>query len=503
MSLGIPVLHANPSPPKIGGLATPAVAMNRHILLVDDNQSIHNDIRKILDPQRATAAALDDLEADLFEEPEVGPAVNRTRFDLDSALQGPQALLMLQEARAAGRPYAVAFVDMRMPPGWDGIETISRLWREDPDLQVVICTAYSDHSWHDIIKRLAPTDGLLILRKPFDSVEIRQMAQALTTKWMLRQQVRARIVDLQDQVQTRTHALAETNRQLQVESAARKRMETELRLTQKLDAVGQVAAGIAHEISTPLQFLGDTATSLRAAFEGLRQLHLDLRALIDDAVGDHPGLTRLRDAAAIIERTARPDLLAQEITEGIERTVQGGDRIATIVQAMKEFLHADETEKHPADLNRALANTLVVAKHEYKYVAEVETDLGELPSVVCHIGDLNQVFLNLIVNAAHAVADVVPRTHKLGRIRVATRLEADSVIVTISDTGSGIAPEHRDRIFTPFFTTKGAARGTGQGLAIAQAIVVERHGGKIAFQSETGVGTTFTVHLPIEPSRDR
>jgi signal transduction histidine kinase len=463
---------------------------------VDDNPAIHEDIKKILDPQRHGDAELDAMEAELFDD-DTPPSIGRVRFEIESAYQGQEALAMLQASRAAGRPYAVAFVDVRMPPGWDGIETISRLWREDPDLQVVICTAYSDHSWSDIVKRLAPTDGLLILRKPFDGVEIRQMAHALTTKWMLRQQVRARLLDLQDQVHTRTAELERTSRELAREAAERQRVENELRLAQKLDALGKVAAGIAHEIATPVQFVGESVTLLRSAFEGLQRLMGVYRALLAEAAAA-PGQAHLRETQEAAEREARPDLLEQDIAEGLERTLEGTERITSVVRAMSVFMHPDRREKQPADLNRALSSTLLVARNEYKYVAEVEAQYGELPPVVCHVGDLNQVFLNLIVNAAHAVAPIVTRTRALGRIRVRTWRDGDFAAIAISDTGEGIPEGIRARVFEPFFTTKEAGKGTGQGLAIARAIVVDRHQGTITFDSTAGQGTTFTVRIPIE-----
>jgi len=169
---------------------------------------------------------------------------------------------------------------------------------------------------------------------------------------------------------------------------------------------------------------------------------------------------------------------------------------------MKEFSHVDRSnEKAPGDINRALESTLVVARNELKYVADIETEFGELPPVLCHLGDLNQVFLNLLVNAAHAVEDVVKRTNSKGKIRVTTRKDGDFVEAAISDTGTGIPEEARDKIFDPFFTTKVVGKGTGQGLALARAIVVEKHGGTLTFVTEVGIGTTFFVRLPLLGAR--
>jgi signal transduction histidine kinase len=164
---------------------------------------------------------------------------------------------------------------------------------------------------------------------------------------------------------------------------------------------------------------------------------------------------------------------------------------------MKEFAHPDQKEKAPADLNQAIQSTLTIAKNEYKYVAELETELGELPAVNCLIGSVNQVVLNIVVNAAHAIGDVVKGTENRGRIRVATRVEGNCALIAISDTGGGIPDHVRERIFDPFFTTKEVGKGTGQGLAIARSVVVDQHGGSLTFETELGKGTTFFIRLPI------
>jgi signal transduction histidine kinase/HAMP domain-containing protein len=275
-----------------------------------------------------------------------------------------------------------------------------------------------------------------------------------------------------------------------------RQLEIELRHAQKLQAVGQLAAGIAHEINTPSQFVGDSVAFLEGSFR-------DLSAL----------LSKYREALSALERGASPAAVRQEVTSAeeaadlpfveqnapaaFERAMNGISRISTLVGAMKEFGHPDRREKEPADLNRALQGTLIIATNEIKHVAEVETDLGTLPLVACHLSDLNQVFLNLLVNAAHAIGEVVAKTGGKGRIRVRTAHEGDSVRIVIEDTGCGIPDAIRDRVFDPFFTTKEVGQGTGQGLAIARSIVVEKHGGVLDFQSELGKGTSFTIVLPV------
>jgi len=277
------------------------------------------------------------------------------------------------------------------------------------------------------------------------------------------------------------------------------RMEVELRLAQKLEAVGALAAGIAHEINTPIQFIGDNTRFLQDAFrDGMQLLHKYDQICRVARTG--PVKAALLDDVQALQKQVDWDYLQAEIPKALEQMLEGVSRVATIVRAMKEFSHVDRSaQKVAADLNKALESTLVVARNELKYVADVETALGELPQVLCHLGDLNQVFLNLLINAAHAIGDVVKGTQHKGRILIRTRCDAEFVEIAIHDTGTGIPKEIRDKIFDPFFTTKEVGKGSGQGLALAHAIVVEKHGGTLTFETEVGKGTTFYVRLPVGP----
>jgi signal transduction histidine kinase len=182
----------------------------------------------------------------------------------------------------------------------------------------------------------------------------------------------------------------------------------------------------------------------------------------------------------------------------LDRAIDGLERVATIVRGMKAFAHPDQKNKAPSDLNHALETTITIARNEYKYLADIETEFGQLPPVTCHIGELNQVFLNILVNAAHAIGDVVRGSEAKGRIRIKTWREGGFALVSIGDSGGGVPESIRHRIFDPFFTTKEVGRGTGQGLAIARSVVVERHKGELRFDTEMGRGTTFTIRLPID-----
>ena len=271
-------------------------------------------------------------------------------------------------------------------------------------------------------------------------------------------------------------------------------LELELRHAQKLESVGRLAAGIAHEINTPIQFVGDNAEFLRAGF-------IDLLALCDryrQAIDSLGALVPPAQREALAQAADAADLgyLRQEAAKAFDATLDGVARVAKIVKAMKSFAHPDQPGKSPADLNDAIRSTLAVGAHELKYVADVVTDLAPLPPLPCHLGDINQVFLNLFINAAHAIGDVVGDSGARGSIRVRTFREGGEIVIAVQDTGAGI-PEHiRPRIFEPFFTTKEVGRGSGQGLAISRA-VIERHGGTLTFDTEVGKGTTFWVRLPL------
>jgi PAS domain S-box-containing protein len=280
----------------------------------------------------------------------------------------------------------------------------------------------------------------------------------------------------------------------------RDRLEIELRRAHKLEAMGQLAAGIAHEINTPMQYTGDNMRFLGESFATLEQLvHVLQRLLAAHDRGDVPPAV-VAEARETLETT---DLayLVMEIPNAICQSLDGVERVSRIVRAMKEFSHPGSEEPMPIDLNRALESTITVATNEWKYVANLVMDFDEqLPPVPARAGELNQAFLNLIVNAAHAIGDVVERdgTGK-GVITIGTRAVDGWAEIRVEDTGTGIPPAIRERIFDPFFTTKPPGKGSGQGLPICHSVIVDRHGGTITFEPGVGGGTVFIVRLPLTP----
>ncbi|HVO80186.1 MAG TPA: PAS domain S-box protein [Terriglobales bacterium] len=281
------------------------------------------------------------------------------------------------------------------------------------------------------------------------------------------------------------------------DTTERKQLEMQLRQAQKLEAIGQLAAGIAHEINTPTQYVSDNTRFLKESWTVINELLSLSRKIQDESARNAISEVTL---AQLNQRTAEADLdyLLGEIPRAIDQSLEGLQRVAKIVRAMKEFSHPGSEEKRAIDINKAIETTITVARNEWKYVSEVETHFDEnLPLVLCHAGEFNQVILNLIINSAHAIAQVVgDGSRGKGKITITTRHDESSVEIAVADNGAGIPEEIRGRIFEPFFTTKPVGKGTGQGLALAHAVVVRRHGGSIWFETEVGKGTTFFIRLP-------
>jgi signal transduction histidine kinase len=423
------------------------------------------------------------------------------------SLEGPRGTLVVELSSVRSRSYAATLTRTALVVGLGAVifgalaaYLIARSFVRR--LRAIIDVASS--ASHDSAQRMVEVDsedeiGVLgdafnhmLSRLHADRAHLHQTVADLTAA---EEQLAGVNRDLEGRVGARTAALSEANRQLQLEMTRRSGMELELRQSQKLESVGRLASGIAHEINTPVQFVNDSCVFLESASDALLTVIADYRSVLDD-LGKHTG-----DVAVALERSRAIEIehdlpyLAEHIPLAIQRTLLGLSRVSAIVRGLKEFAYPDRHDQVPSDLNRAIRNTLTVAHNEYKHLAELETDFGELPLVKCHIGELNQVVLNLVVNAAHAIE--ARHTLVPGKIVVRTASLGEDVTITIEDNGCGMPASVIEKIFDPFFTTKEIGKGTGQGLAIARAVVVDKHHGKLEVASKVGAGTTFTITLPV------
>jgi signal transduction histidine kinase len=441
---------------------------NKRILVVDDNPSIHADVRKILvPPVQKDASLAADMEM-LFDEKiaEEGSVA----FQIDSAFQGQEGLAKVIEARDAGRPYALAFVDVRMPPGWDGVETIQHLWRAEPNLQVVICTAYSDYSWGEMVRQIGWSDSLVILKKPFDNIEVLQLAHAMTKKWRLNQDVKNRLHDLEHLVNQRTSEIQSANQRLQVandklkkEMEERARMENQLRQIQKMDAVGQLAAGVAHDFNNILTVI-----------EGNVSLLMETKA---------PGTE---------------DWIC------LEAVTTSSHRAAKLVRQLLAFSRKQFMQPQPLNVSATLSSLSEMLTRGLGEQITVKINVADdLPPIIADANMIEQSLMNLAVNARDAMPGgglltISADFWDLSEEKAARHPEARPghyVRIRVSDAGTGMPPEVLQRLFEPFFTTKAVGKGTGLGLATVYGIA-KQHDGWVEVESEPGKGSTFSIFIP-------
>jgi two-component system, NtrC family, sensor kinase len=436
-------------------------ANHRRVLVIDDHRAIHKDLRKTLAPPG------EDTEFTTAEEVMFGGVtrrVERVRFTIDSAFQGQEGLARVHEAVRAGQPYALAFVDVRMPPGWDGVETIGHLWRADPDLQIILCTAYSDCTWEELAVRLDLSDRLVILKKPFDPVEAMQLAHALSEKWRLRWQSRVELHGLERRVAEHTHELRMANEKLQAEMAERTRTEQALRQAHKMEVIGQFAGGIAHDFNNLLAVIRGYSSGLLADME-----------------------------------------LRPQTREWIRRMDEAAQQAANLTSQLLSFSRKQVVQPQVLDLCEIVGKQARIL--ERLLGADIALEVRSADGPVTLRADrsmLDQVVLNLTVNAR----DAMPKGGQLTLHAATVELDANAAqrnpqarpgafaCLRVSDTGCGIAPEVMARLFEPFFTTKEIGKGTGLGLATVHGIV-QQHQGWIEVDSILGRGTTFSVFLPL------
>ncbi len=321
---------------------------------------------------------------------------------------------------------------------------------------------------------------------------------ASTTRWAASEQDRAHdIAQARDALTVKNEALRAAQAELETaylklqdEVQKREQLERDLRLAQKLEGIGQLAAGVAHEINTPMQYVGDNIAFLERAFGRIAE-HLLVMDVAVAAAGEEA-----RSSVEASKMQCKLAYLLGNTPKALRDSKAGIQHVSGIVRALKSFAHVDQDEKVSGDINQAIQDTLMVAQSEYKSFAVAETDLAELPLVQCFPGRLNQVLLNLVVNAAHAIAETKPAQG--GKIGVSSRVCDGVVAITISDNGSGIPESIQHKIFDQFFTTKPVGKGTGQGLSLARSIIVDAHGGTLSFATEADRGTAFTIRLPVD-----
>jgi two-component system cell cycle sensor histidine kinase/response regulator CckA len=559
---------------------------NNRILIVDDNPSIHEDIRKILSDQGERNRAFDTTKALLFGDDL--PESESTHFEIHSAHQGKEGLEMVEKAVETGRPYAMAFVDVRMPPGWDGVETISRIWEKHPDLQIVICTAYSDYSWAEMIRQFGKTDSLVILKKPFDNIEVLQLAHALTEKWQLSFQVRNRLNDLDQAVSQRTAELQSANEKLTKEMAERMQVEKSLRLSEERFSKAFKASPIPLAIQSLRQ---EIFVDANLGFQKLTGYsHAELIGQTPQELnicGDPPGDTtifhkvqeqmsmrnlprrlrtksgQIRDILMSVEQFEldnEPLLLtiAQDITEqsNLENQLRQAQKmeavgqlaaglahdfnnILTVIQGYSTLLlsskPSESTDRKPlqmitgaAERARKLVRQLLTFSRKQivqKTAMDIHSTLSEisemlprvlpeniqvtisappdLPQISADPGMMEQMLMNLAVNACDAMTDGGRFTINVEELEVTSDLARDHkdarpgrfLCMTVADTGCGMPMDVLSHIFEPFFTTKPVGKGTGLGLATVYGII-KQHDGWVEVQSEPGQGTTFRIFIP-------
>ena len=558
------------------------------LLLVDDNAAIHQDFKKILATPAPAASELEDFEAALFQKPK--NLIERVSFRMDSAFQGQEALALVQQSLAANDPYALAFMDIRMPPGWDGVETIERIWQICPDLQMVICSAYSDYTWEDLIHRFGHTDNLLILKKPFETVEVLQIAHALTKKWALARQSRLWMQDLDRLVRERTQELVAANEQLRAEIKIRTEMQEALRISEErfakafrtspmpmaiishtdsrfvdanesfLNLVGFTTESLLAPTARGCNLWSETTERKIAELKTGSHLHnhpCTLQAqdgsprevvlwaepialasgscvlLIIEDVTDQKRLeTQLRQAQKMeavgrlaagvahefnniltviqghAELLRQAQIAPRQIMDSSTRISQVSQRAAALTRQLLMFSRQQPMQLRPLNLSAAVEATdkmlrqLIGERHELHLACA-----PELPLILADAGNMEQILINLCLNARDAMPQGGPiriETSQLTLTAETAGRHPDArpglfVSLAVTDAGCGISPDILRRVFDPFFTTKEIGKGTGLGLSTIHGIV-KQHNGWIEAASEVGQGSTFRVFLPAAPT---
>ena len=555
----------------------------RRVLIIDDTRSIHNDFRKILASPRKSN--LEEEDAEMFGG--TADSFRGNAFEMDSAYQGEEGLELVQRALATGTGYSVAFVDVRMPPGWDGIETAAQLRAADPDIQIVICTAYSDYSWITIVKRLGNSDSLVILKKPFDTVEVLQLAHALSKKWLLTKQSKSRFAELEARVDERTEELRVLNQKLHKDIAKREQAEARLNhllrespaiiFSLKSNGGTSAPAWVSENVINLLGYSAaecslpqwwpthvhpadwDRVSTERAQQSRDRVATLeyrirqkngdycwvrDQRRRVCDSAADSTEIVgtwvditpqkelenQLRQAqkmeavgqlaggvahdfnnllAVILGNTelalmGSESNLSKQKVECLKQVVAATQRASNLTRQLLAFSRKQILHSRPVNLNNIIGNLSNMLNRIIGENVELQCHYDpSLPLVQADIGMIEQVLVNLVVNARDAMPEggelriITEKRSFTGCSQVHPEARAGEFVgLSVTDTGSGIAAENLPHLFEPFFTTKEIGKGTGLGLATVHGIV-KQHQGWIEVASEIQAGSNFRIFLPV------
>ena len=437
---------------------------NGRILVIDDTRSIHDDFRKILTGV-SPAAKGNAIEELLFGQPTSLP--RGVRFEMDSAHQGRDGFELAQRARAEGRPYAMAFIDVRMPPGWDGIEATARIWEVDPELQIVLCTAYSDYSWDGMNEKLGLSDRLVILKKPFENIEALQLATALTEKWNLARLVRSQVENLERRVEERTRVLEIEIAERKRTEQARREIERKLHLAQKAESLRRMAGAVAHNFNNQLQ---------------------GVMGNLELAMTDLP-----RGSGS---------------AQNLNRAMQSACKAAELSGLMLTYLGQAPSKLESLDLSESCRQSLLLLRTSLPKDVEFETDLpAPGPTIKANVHQIQQILANLVSNASEAlpggggVIGLAVKTVFAADIPLKLRFPLDwqpqgerFACVEVTDTGCGIADRDIEKIFDPFFYSKSTERGLG--LSVVLGIARTYHGA-VTVDSTAERGSILRVFLPV------
>lgn len=463
---------------------------NNRILVVDDDREVLDAYQSIL----SLELVLDTTEqgALLFgDAPVKSPTAVPRPYHLSCRETGEEALARVRRAVAENRPFAVAFLDMSMP-GMDGAETARKMWELDPAIKIVVVTGYGNYQSEEIV-RMFRREDLFLLRKPFHPEEIRQFARALTRQWDLereRDSLSRRLASAYEELSAVNAGLEQ-----KVEQQARQLIQSE-----KMAAIGLLAAGVAHEINNPIAFVDSNLNTLKKYAVRITEL-IDHYARLESSVdqGEQAQAAAMLGPIRVFKKTRKIDFVLRDMVALTEESLDGVNRVKGIVRDLKTFSRADQDEISSIDVNETLDSAINIIRNELKHKARIIRDYSDLPPIECSPQRISQVFLNLLVNAAQAIESD-------GIVMVASRYlqdnenqpgESGRVEVIVTDNGRGIEQEQVAHIFDPFFTTKAVGNGVGLGLSIAYDIV-KAHAGTIRVESEPNKGSIFTVTLPVK-----